>query len=107
MTLFNEDTVEQAALDWLCSLNYTALHGESIAPGEPAAERTPYGEAFLLKRLRDALHRLNIHIPSAVRSEVIEEAIPCWLLSSSTHNLAHALRRNAEFAGKIGDGFAC
>jgi len=32
---------------------------------------------------------------------------PCWLLSSSTHNLAHALRRNAEFAGKIGDGFAC
>lgn len=36
---FTESVVEQAALAWLESLDYTILSGPEIAPGESEAER--------------------------------------------------------------------
>ncbi len=65
MVPFNEDTVEQAALDWLRELGYAAQFGGDIAPGEPAAERSSYDEVLLLDRLRDALARINPDVPPA------------------------------------------
>ena len=43
---FNESTVELAALDLLRELGYSVLNGETIAPGEPAAERASFGEVL-------------------------------------------------------------
>src|SRR5258708_3868861 len=75
MPRFNEDVVEQAALNWLRELGYSVLHGETIAPDEPAAERNNYSEVLLLGRLRDALDHINTHIPPSAHSEMIDEAI--------------------------------
>lgn len=72
---FNEDTVEQATIQWLREIGYDYIHGGDIAPGEPFAERTTYGEVLLLGRLRDALERINPHIPRSVRSSVVDEVI--------------------------------
>jgi len=72
---FNEDTIEQAALEWLRHLGYGYVHGETIAPGEPAAERTSYNEVILIGRLREALTRINVHIPASARAEAIDTAI--------------------------------
>jgi type I restriction enzyme R subunit len=66
----NESLVEQAALAWLESLDYTILSGPEIAPGEPAAERDDYGQVALEGRLRQALVLLNPQVPMAA----IEEA---------------------------------
>ena len=66
MPRFNEDIIEQAALEWLPELGYKTMHGETIAPGEPAAERDNYGEVLLLERFRVALTRINGHIPPPV-----------------------------------------
>jgi len=65
MTPFNEDTVEQAALEWLGELGYQVCHGQDIAPGGAAAERDDYGQVVLAGRLRAALARLNPHLPPA------------------------------------------
>jgi type I restriction enzyme R subunit len=46
------------------------LHGQEIAPGEAAAERTSFGEAFLPERLRAALRKLNPKLPA----EALDEA---------------------------------
>lgn len=43
MTSFSESTVEAAALAWLESAGWSVRNGASIAPGEPAAERTEDG----------------------------------------------------------------
>jgi type I restriction enzyme R subunit len=67
---FTESIVEQAALAWLESLNYTILSGPEIAPGEPQAERNEYLQVVLDRRLRQALQRLNPQVPS----EVLDEA---------------------------------
>ena len=95
MPHFNEDVVEQAALDWLHNLGYTIRHGETIAPGEPAAERTDYGEVLLIGRLRAALARINVHIPRSARPEVIDEVIRKITRTQSQNPLVnnHAFHR--------------
>ena len=54
-----EAVVEDAALDWLKSLDWTIAHGPDIAPGTVTKERTDYGQVILEQRLRNALARLN------------------------------------------------
>lgn len=75
MTRFTEDTVELAAIDWLQQIGYAYIHGASIAPDEPAAERDSYREVLLLGRLRQALARLNPHIPTHARAAVIDDVL--------------------------------
>src|SRR6478609_5749716 len=66
-----ESTVEEAALGWFEELSYTVVHGPEIAPGELFAERETYGEIVLVKRLREALARINPDVPL----DAIEEAV--------------------------------
>src|SRR5690554_3569758 len=73
MKLITEDTVEQAALQWLSGLGYGVRFGGDIAPGEPAAERTSYDEALLLGRLRDALERINPDVPPSALDEALRK----------------------------------
>lgn len=92
---FTEDTVELAALDWLSQVGYTHVHAGVIAPGEPAAERTHYGEVLLVGRLRAALERINSHIPPKVRASVIDEALRVVARADSQNLLLnnHAFHR--------------
>ena len=70
---FNESTVEDAALSWFSDLGYTVANGMHIAPGEPAAERDSFGDVVLVGRLRDAIRRLNPHIPADARDEALRK----------------------------------
>jgi type I restriction enzyme R subunit len=70
-TGFPESDVESAALEIFESLGYAILHGPDIAPDALFAERSSYGDVILLKRLREALERINPKVPA----EAIEEAI--------------------------------
>jgi len=67
---FTESVVEEAALEWFGALGYQIVFGPTIAPGEPAAERTSYEQVLLEGRLREGLRRLN----PAVSAEAIDEA---------------------------------
>jgi type I restriction enzyme, R subunit len=60
----SESIIEQAALAWLESAEWSIRNGAEIAPGEPGAERTDYAQIFLEQRLRDALARLNPDLPA-------------------------------------------
>ena len=66
-----ESTVEDASLSWFAELGYAIVHGPEIAPGELFAERQTYSDVVLVKRLREALARINPHIPQ----DAIEEAV--------------------------------
>jgi len=65
-----ESVIEQAALAWLESMDYTILCGPQIAPGELLAEREDYEQVVLERRLRQALERLNPDVPP----DALEEA---------------------------------
>ena len=66
---YNESELEEATLAWLEGLGYGVLHGPEIAPGEPFAEREDYGQVILAGRLRQALQRLNPHLPGSAVDE--------------------------------------
>ena len=73
MTALTESTVEDAALAWLESLGWNIAHGPAIAPDTPGAERGDYGAVVLERRLRDALARLNPHLPTEALNDAFRK----------------------------------
>ena len=68
---FSESHVEDAALEWLSGLGYVVLHGPDISPDGPTPERVSYAQTLLVVRLREALERLNPHLPAETLEEVL------------------------------------
>ncbi len=96
MATFSESIVEDASLEIFESLGYSIVHGPDIAPGELFAERTSYADVLLIKRLKEALSRINPKVPA----ESIEEAVR-RLLSATAPNLEES---NKNFHRYLTDG---
>jgi type I restriction enzyme, R subunit len=67
-----EADVEVSMLDWLAALGWEVGHGPDVSPPDaktPGTERDSYREAALKHRLRDAIRRLNPHIPAGAQDE--------------------------------------
>lgn len=73
LTVLTESAVEQTSLAWLQGAGRSVLHGDGIAPGEPAAERNDYGPVVLSARLRDALAWLNPELPAAALENALRK----------------------------------
>ncbi|AVS65415.1 DEAD/DEAH box helicase [Paracidovorax avenae] len=83
-----EDQLEQDALSWLVEVGYTHLSGYDIAPDGPAPERDSFRQVLLPQRLRDAIARLNPHIPLAAREDAFKQVQDLGtpvLLSANRH----------------------
>lgn len=72
MSTFNENVVEQAALEYFAELGYRRVHGPDIAPGEPDEERGSYEDVVLWGRLRDALRRVNPGTDASLIAEAVK-----------------------------------
>ncbi len=70
-----ENTVEEAALELFGILGYTILHGPNIAPDELFAERAGYADVVLIKRLREALARINPRVPAEALDEAVRKTL--------------------------------
>ena len=73
MSTLTESIVEDAALAWLAGLGYAVLHGPDIGPEGAAPERGSYDEVLLIGRLREALARLNPHLPAETLEDVLRK----------------------------------
>jgi type I restriction enzyme R subunit len=71
----DEAAIEEAALDWLEGVGWTKVYGETIGPGEPAAERTEFTQTTLDARLRDALARLNPDLPASAVEDAFKRLL--------------------------------
>ena len=67
---FTEDLLEQAAIEILQELDYSYAFGPDIAYDGDAPERNNYKDVLLEQRVKDALFRINRHLPE----EALEEA---------------------------------
>lgn len=78
MSGISEDAVEQAMLEWLAGLGWATAHGPDISPPDaktPGTDRASYREAVLAGRLREAIARLNPHIPPGVRDDALRRVL--------------------------------
>ena len=73
MTTLAESHVEQAALDWLSTLEWQVAHRPDIAPDAPGAERHSYGQVVLDRRLHDALVFLNPSLPASALEDALHK----------------------------------
>jgi len=74
----SEEDVEFAALQWLAGLGWATAHGPDISPPDaktPGIERATYREVALLCRLREAIARLNPHIPAGARDDALRRVL--------------------------------
>ncbi len=71
----NEAIVEDAAMTWFSELGYSVGYGPKIAPGEPDAERSSFGDVVLVGRLQDAIQRLNPLIPQEGQEEALRKVL--------------------------------
>src|SRR5271154_5226879 len=91
----NESIVEDAALEWFRELGYALGHGPHLAPGEPASERDTFGEVVLVRRLREAIRRLNPAIPEEAREEALRKVLRVGTPSLTQTNRAfHRMLRD-------------
>lgn len=78
MNGLSEDAVEQAMLQWLAGLGWSSAHGPDLSPPDartPGSERACYRDVVLAGRLRDAIARLNPHIPSGARDDALRRVV--------------------------------
>ena len=71
----NEDMVEREALDILKEMDYEILHGPDISPDGPNPMRELYSDVVIIRRLRDAIYRLNPNIPPMAKEEAIKKIL--------------------------------
>ncbi|RIO50979.1 type I restriction endonuclease subunit R [Staphylococcus hominis] len=84
---FNEDDLEQVALEWLQSLGYDYKKGNEISMTSLTPERKSDKEVVLHERLEKALRKIN----SDVHSRFIEKAIHELTLEKSPNLLENNL----------------
>ncbi|MBL29445.1 MAG: DEAD/DEAH box helicase [Rhodospirillaceae bacterium] len=73
MSGFAESHIEEAALEWLSGLGYAVAYGPDISPEGAAPERVSYDQVLLTGRFREALQRLNPHLPAETLEEVLRK----------------------------------
>jgi type I restriction enzyme R subunit len=96
MSILTEDTVEQAALEWLSEIGFEVIHGPDIAPGEDASERDSFGDVVLEQRLKDAIARLNPVLPADAQEEALRKVI--------RPDLPSLIQNNRTFHRRLRDG---
>jgi len=103
---FTESVVEEAALEWFRGIGYGVAYGSTIAPGEPAAERSGYEQALFEGRLRDALSRLNPSVPPEAIDEAFRKLtrISSPQLVAANHELHYYLVNGVAVEYLRGDG---
>jgi len=78
MTNLSENAIEQMALDELQALGWQVAFGPDIAFDGPRPERDPaanYGDVVLVRRLREALVRINPEMPDPAIEEALRQVL--------------------------------
>lgn len=73
--MLTEAEVEAVLLDHLAALGYACLNDSVSCPDGASPEREAYSDVLLLKRLRDAVDRLNPNIPSEAREDALRKVM--------------------------------
>lgn len=68
-----EDQLEQETLGWLADIGYTVRSGPDIAHDGMDPQRSGYTQVILPGRLREAIDRLNPHIPASAREDASKQ----------------------------------
>ena len=87
MNVFNESTIEDAALEYLRQIGWATEFGPNLASDGPRSERASYEQVYLCDRLRRAARRINPDHP-----DLVDEAVKRLERAESQSELDESLR---------------
>ncbi|QKI89630.1 type I restriction endonuclease subunit R [Thiomicrorhabdus xiamenensis] len=70
--LINEDTLEQATLQWFSDLGYEYVCGYDIQPDGPSPERESYHQVLLNERVQKSMREFNSHLPAQALEQAFD-----------------------------------
>ena len=83
-----EDQLEQEVMAWLTEVGYAPHSGPEIAHDGSNPQRADFKQVILPFRLREAIARLNPHIPTAAREDALHRVIDLAIPSQLSANRA-------------------
>lgn len=107
-----EDQLEKETLQWLQDVGYTIRHGLDIAPDGDTPLRSNYQQVVLRDNLREALQRLNPHMPQTARddalTQVLDLGVPALLPSNRAFHklLVNGVSVNYQVDGETRGDYA-
>lgn len=75
MPKITESEIEEFTIDLLEKTGYEYLYGPDIAPDGEHPERNSFEDVILIERLREALHRINSHLPKNSIEDAIKQVL--------------------------------
>jgi type I restriction enzyme R subunit len=81
-----EDQLEQETMGWLAVVGYSVHNGLDIALDGSNPQRADYRQVILLFRLREAIQRLNPHVPTAAREDALQRVLELGIPSLLSAN---------------------
>ena len=100
-----ESVVEEAAIEWLGALGWKYIHGTVLAPDGESPERASYASVILEDRFREALGRINDHLPESALDDVARRVLRLDSPSLMENNHAfHGMVRHGVKVQVKGDG---
>jgi len=70
-----ENIIEQSAIESLISVGYTYINGKNISPEGLSCERDSFSQVILIRRLEEAVEKLNPHIPLPARQQAVQKVL--------------------------------
>lgn len=104
--MLSEAEVESLLLEQLQGLGYACLNDAVSGPDGSAPERDAYSDTILSRRLREAVARLNPHIPTEAREDALRQLVAAERPSLIEENrrLHRALVEGVPVEFRIEDG---
>jgi len=75
MKPITENNIEESAIELLHSQGWAYADGKALSPEGILCERESYEQIVLTKRLRDAIARINPHIPADAQEAAIQKVL--------------------------------
>lgn len=75
MKPITENIIEQSAIESLISVGYTYINGKNISPEGLSCERDSFSQVILIRRLEEAVEKLNPHIPLPARQQAVQKVL--------------------------------
>jgi type I restriction enzyme R subunit len=92
----SEAHVEGAVVEWFGGLGFTVAHALDLAPDEKSAERKSFADVVLVRRLADAIAKLNPAIPDDARDDAFRKTL--------RHDAPSLVGNNRAFHQMVRDG---
>ena len=70
-----ENIIEQSAIEILQSAGWEYANGKELSPEGLFCERADFSQVLLIHRLREAIARINPHIPGSARESAIQKIL--------------------------------